>query len=248
MINKKLIFDLGFHNGDDSDFYLQKGFNVVAIEANTVLVKAGTRRFANYIKEGRLKLINRVITDTKGIVKFYINPTRSDWSSCDKRLAEIDNSKSITISVKTISIGDLCRKFGTPLYAKIDIEGQDVTAARQIYDLMEKPQYVSFETSKQTYMGIFSWLYISGYSSFQLVNQLKNPGRKDEKSNTSGEGKRLTDYRFSEFSSGFFGRDLPPDKWLAYDEALSRYLKYKELKILDNQELALGWLDLHAKL
>jgi hypothetical protein len=28
-----LIFDLGSHNGQDSDFYLKKGFTVVAVEA-----------------------------------------------------------------------------------------------------------------------------------------------------------------------------------------------------------------------
>ena len=40
-MNNNLIFDFGFHNGDDSDFYLRKGYNIVAIEANPELVNKG---------------------------------------------------------------------------------------------------------------------------------------------------------------------------------------------------------------
>jgi len=76
---------------------------------------------------------------------------------------------------------------------------------------------------------------------------LNNPDRKPEEVQTVTEGKKI-DYQFTKYSSGFFGNDLPNDKWLSYKEALTRYEKYKELKIIDNKELALGWLDLHASL
>jgi hypothetical protein len=32
-----LVFDIGCHRGEDSDFYLQKGFRIVAVEANPAL-------------------------------------------------------------------------------------------------------------------------------------------------------------------------------------------------------------------
>jgi hypothetical protein len=35
---------------------------------------------------------------------------------------------------------------------------------------------------------------------------------------------------------------------LTFDELLTRYIKYKELKQFDNVELALGWLDVHARI
>ena len=35
--DSKVIFDLGMHNGDDTAFYLSRGFNVVALEANPAL-------------------------------------------------------------------------------------------------------------------------------------------------------------------------------------------------------------------
>lgn len=40
-----LIFDIGMHNGDDSDYYLKKGFRVIAIEANPTLCALGAARF-----------------------------------------------------------------------------------------------------------------------------------------------------------------------------------------------------------
>ena len=235
-IKKKLIFDLGFYNGDDSDFYLKKGFNVVAVEANPYLVKDGTRRFQKQIEEEKLILIDKVISANKGRQKFYIHPNKPDWSSCNKGLAESDGSRAKVIFVETVSLNDLCQNFGTPLYIKVDIEGCDLIIAEQLYSLKNKPQYVSFEISKRDYTGIFPWLHVSGYKKFQLVNQLNNINREN------------INYQFSKYSSGFFGKDLDDNRWLSHDETLGRYLKYKELKIIDNKELALGWLDLHASL
>jgi FkbM family methyltransferase len=247
MKNNKLIFDLGFHNGDDSDFYLKKGFDVVAVEANPELVREGAERFHEYIGKKNLNLINKALSGEKGTVKFYIHPNKPDWSSCKKDMAESDGSRAKAVSVPSVSLGDLCRDFGIPLYVKVDVEGCDTMVAQQLYELKVKPQYVSFEVSRRDYMGIFSWLYVSGYTRFQLVNQLNNIDRQKDPSRKIFEGKNIR-YKFSKYSSGFFGKDLPQNKWTSFDEALSRYLKYKELKVIDNQELALGWLDVHASL
>ena len=40
MGGRRLIIDVGMHNGDDTAFYLAKGFEVVAVEANAALVEA----------------------------------------------------------------------------------------------------------------------------------------------------------------------------------------------------------------
>lgn len=247
MIKTNLIFDLGFHNGDDSDFYLKKGFNVIALEANSELVRKGNKRFRGYVAKKKLVLINKAVSNTTGRQNFYIHPNKSDWSSCYQELAESDGSKSKIVSVESISLSDLCKEFGTPRYVKVDVEGCDLIVARQLFGLNDRPQYVSFETSRKNYAGIFAWLYASGYKKFQLVNQLNNLNRKTVVARKAAEGKKI-DYKFSKYSSGFFGKDLPQDKWLSFDEALTRYVKYKELKIIDNQELALGWLDVHASL
>lgn len=225
-MHNDLIFDLGFHNGTDTAFYLSKGFKVVAIEANPELINDGLIRFKNEIDTGKLILLNNAIADKPGdSINFYIHPTKTEWSSCIQTKAESDGSQARLASVITTTLLQLCDEFGTPTYVKTDIEGHDITVAQQLFLLKDKPSYVSFETSKQDYAGIFSWLYVSGYKSFQLQNQLNNPP----------------------FSSGKFGQDLDLNKWKSFDETLVNYIKYKELKAIDNIELACGWLDVHAR-
>lgn len=223
-MNNKLIFDLGFHNGDDTYLYLSKGFNVVAIEANPYLVNEGIIRFKPQIEEGKLILLNMAIHSKQRKVDFYIHPSKSHWSSCLKDMAESDGSTSTHIEVQSITLHELFSEYGIPYYLKVDIEGCDLSVAQQLLECTLKPKYVSFETSRNDYFGIFSYLYVSGYSKFQLVNQINN----------------------SEFSSGLFGEYLPDKKWLTLDEALTRYIKYKELKKIDNINLGIGWIDVHA--
>ena len=239
-----LIYDLGFHNGDDTGFYLAKGFRVVAVEATPGLVEAGLRRYCTDVKNGRLILLNKAISETSGKVDFFVHPTKPEWSSCLLSMAESDGSSSVRVSVDSTNLHELFHEYGVPHYLKVDVEGCDLFVAKQLSEGKLKPKFVSFETSRRDYAGIFSYLYVSGYSRFQLINQINNPIRSSPV--TVHEGKDV-DFRFCEFSSGYFGDDLPKEKWLTFDELITRYIKYKELKQLDNVELGLGWLDVHAR-
>lgn len=244
---ENIIYDLGFHKGEDAEFYLAKGFNVIALEANPLLVKKGMVKFKNNIKNGQLILINKAVTDSKKEkIRFYIHPLKSDWGSCFVDLAESDGVKSQVVEVNTVNLDELFLQFGVPRYMKVDIEGYDLYVAKQLSISNKRPLYVSFEINKKDYAGIFSYLFVAGYKNFQLVNQANHPYRAVPKEGR--EGNKLISYRFGRYSSGYFGEDLPQDKWLSYDDALARYIKYRELKQLDNKELALGWIDLHAKL
>lgn len=244
MMSDDLIFDLGFHNGDDTGFYLAKGFSVVAVEANPELVEAGLRKYNADVREGRLILLNKAISETTGKVDFFIHATKTEWSSCLLSMAESDGSSSARVTVDSTNIKDLFYEYGVPHYLKVDVEGCDLFVAKRLSESELKPKFVSFETSRRDYAGIFSYLYVSGYSRFQLINQANNPKRSAPA--TVNEGKDVN-FTFSEFSSGYFGDDLPKEKWLTFDELITRYIKYKELKQIDNVELGLGWLDVHAK-
>lgn len=242
MTSNGLIFDFGFHNGDDSAFYLAKGYQVVAIEAHPELVEAGLRRFSMEVEAGRLVLLHKAVCEVSGKVDFFVHAAKPEWSSCVLSMAQSDGSCAVGVEVDSTNLHELCLQYGVPDYLKVDIEGCDLFVAKQLSECERKPRFVSFETSRRDYAGIFSYLYVSGYSRFQLVNQANNPKRRANVMNSRGGT-----FTFSEFSSGLFGEDLPKEQWLTFDETLTRYIKYKELKQIDNVELGLGWLDVHAR-
>ena len=226
-MKNKIIFDLGFCNGIDTMYYLSQGCKVVALEGNPTLVDIGNRRFKEEIENGQLILLNKVISNyTKDNIDFYINPEKIEWGSLYKEIAEQDGKQSIKVSVSSISFFDLIDLYGIPYYLKVDVEGCDVLIASNLSQLNEKPEVVSFELNKIDYLEIFMSLKRAGYTKFQLRNQINN----------------------IPYSSGLFGYLLPENKWLTFDEAFSRYVKYRDLRLLDNIDLAVGWLDLHAKL
>ena len=61
----KLIVDLGMNDGSDTFFYLKKGFNVIALEANPELADQASRRFARFINSNTLRILKHGITDVK---------------------------------------------------------------------------------------------------------------------------------------------------------------------------------------
>ena len=59
--NLDLIFDVGTHKGQDSDFYLKLGYRVVAVEANPALADELRHRFREAIADGRLILVDKAV-------------------------------------------------------------------------------------------------------------------------------------------------------------------------------------------
>lgn len=51
-----LIYDVGLFDGGDTAYYLFRGYNVVAIDANPVMVERARLRFAKEIRDKRLTL------------------------------------------------------------------------------------------------------------------------------------------------------------------------------------------------
>lgn len=245
MSDNNLIFDLGFHNGEDSNFYLAKGFRVIAVEANPELYETGMQKFSNEIEEGKLILLHKAISEKRGKVNFYVHATKTEWSSCLKIMAESDGSHASCVEVDSICMKGLFDEYGVPHYLKVDVEGYDSLVGKQVSEYDEKPKFISFETSRKDYPGIFSYLYVAGYERFQLINQANHPRR--SKPPITKEGNDIA-YTFSEYSSGYFGEDLNENRWMTFDETITRYVLYKELKRIDNIELGLGWLDVHARM
>ena len=62
---KKIIYDLGCHNGSNIPYYLLKADVVVAVDANPKLCEIIKVKFDKEIKQNRLVVENCIITTKK---------------------------------------------------------------------------------------------------------------------------------------------------------------------------------------
>ena len=66
-----LIYDIGMNNGDDTAYYLFKGYRVVAVEADPTLIEKARERFADDIRRGQLELLNVAIGPREETASFW---------------------------------------------------------------------------------------------------------------------------------------------------------------------------------
>ena len=72
-----LIYDVGMHEGKDTEFYLRKGFRVVAIEANPELADKVRNRLSADVESGRLTILELAISDRDGLADFWSRRRRT---------------------------------------------------------------------------------------------------------------------------------------------------------------------------
>lgn len=231
-MNKNLIYDVGMHKGEDTDYYLKKGFDVVAFEANPEMVHVCRERFRKEINEGRLIIVEGAIVDfgelaNKEIktVHFYKNTDVSVWGTVASDWAERNEklgTHSEKIEVPAVNFTDCLAKYGIPYYLKIDIEGMDIVCLKSLLHFTDKPDYISIESEKKSFRKLkkeFDLFKANGYDSFQLVNQADIQLQKEPR--PSKENK-FTDYTFEHGSSGLFGKDLT-GHWYSCKRAIRKY-------------------------
>ncbi len=228
----KLVFDVGMHKGEDTDYYLKKGFRVVSFEADPDLAELCRKRFSEQLKTGQLHIVEGAIVDLEkhqssdGKIRFFKNKKSSVWGTVVDDWAERNTklgSDSEIIEVAIIDFAACIRQYGMPYYLKIDIEGMDVICLKALRGFTERPAYISIESEKISFdklseeFRIFTEL---GYDAFQTVNQIKVTDQKEPKNTTEGN---YLGYRFSKGSSGLFGTDLNKSDWKSLDQSLKRY-------------------------
>ena len=54
MIKNDLIIDVGMHRGEDANYYLKRGYNVIAIDANPNIIKYVNKKFEQEVKLKKL--------------------------------------------------------------------------------------------------------------------------------------------------------------------------------------------------
>lgn len=220
-----LVFDIGLHEGQDTEFYLKKGFRVVAVDANAELCAAFARSHAAAVADGRLTIVNKAMSDRPGTATFYANAARSDWGTLNPEWVDRNRrlgTESTAHEVEATTMAELIAAFGTPYYAKIDIEGYDVIAVKGLRAVDERPKYVSIESDKVSFSALrqeFDLFASLGYDRFRIVNGLDVV--KQRQPNPPKEG-RFADHAMVEGASGLFGEELP-GPWLTSDEAIEAY-------------------------
>ena len=225
------------NNGDDTDYYLKKGFKVVAIDANPHLCRIAGERFRQYLENGDLRILNVAISEKVGKSSFYLNLENDHWSSLDIKWASRNNSKTQTIAVQAARLDQIIEQYGLPYYVKIDIEGGDKIALSQILSHTRQIPYISIEDCRLGFEYI-KMLSSFGYNKFKLVNQSLVYANPDKE----------ISYSFRLGSSGLFGESLTGN-WYSYEDFYEYYSKVARdpstlIKIAEPSV----WWDIHAAL
>ncbi|AFZ28077.1 methyltransferase, FkbM family [Cylindrospermum stagnale PCC 7417] len=267
-MNSNLIIDVGVHTGQDTEFYLKKGFRVVGIEAHPDIYESTKKRLNSYIENGQLTLLNVAISPKDEPVTFYANLDRTFWGTTSVDWAREGESAFGTRSVEMIVEGRtferVLEEFGIPYYLKVDIEGADLLCIQALRQFEIKPQFISMESTKASWSALLEELALLkelGYQKFKAINQAKvtqqvcpSPAR---------QGNYIP-HQFEYGATGLFGEETP-GIWLSQSEVIKAYkgifLNYKIFGIkgiihrfpvgkmlLDALNIKEPWYDTHASL
>lgn len=162
-----MIIDVGMCGGWDTEYYLRKGYRVVAIDADPALCERARERFSGAVEEGQLTIVNTGISDREETLVFYRNLTKPAMSSFRPELGKVGGAFE-EFPVPCRPLAELIEEHGIPYYMKIDIEGFDEIALRSLAP-EHAPAYLSVELSYSDH--ILEKLQELGYSSFKLINQ-----------------------------------------------------------------------------
>ncbi len=236
-----LIFDLGANQGEDTEFYLAKGFRVVGVEANPLLCNALREKLAGAIGEGRLVLLNTGIWTEARTATFYVNEENDHWSSFDPAYGTRQGTRFHTLEIPCITVQDLFAQYGLPHYLKIDIEGADRLVLAQMRGMAAVPRYISVEEYGPQ---AFRDLHALGYRRFKAVPQ--GDKRWAVPPNPPREG-RYVHKSFSGRDSGLFGDELP-ERWVELEPALEWFTRFVRTESFDYVGPPGEWWDIHGTL
>jgi FkbM family methyltransferase len=255
-MERKLIIDVGMHNGDDTYYYLKEGFNVVAIEADPVLCEKGAKRFQQEVNDGRLKILNIGVSDQEGTFPFYVNLTLNQWSSFSPEMG-MKKGKYKTLQIKATRFENILKEYGTPFYLKIDIEGFDTYCVAAL-DPADLPQYLSCEGQE---IDVLNQMYALGYRKFKIIDQFyahrslnisdaANPLHYWYYFIRFSVLKRIKSFykiKFPKDSSGPFG-EKAFGPWMTYEQVAELYNKFYNSRPGHKPLNPKSWFDFHASL
>lgn len=167
-----VIWDVGANNGDDTAYYLHRGFRVLAIEADPSMISLNEQRFATEIAQGRLTLLNIAVAAERTVAPFWICEGRPLWNSFDRAVATRDGRVARAIELEFWPLRDVIAKHGVPHYLKLSLHGDEHIC---LADLTPEtaPKYLSLELPRDVQLAeqIVERLVGIGYSGFKVIDQ-----------------------------------------------------------------------------
>lgn len=229
-----LVYDVGMHKGEDTEFYLRKGFRVIAFEADPDLASHCKARLKDFIERGQLIIVEGAIVDldvaenkNQKTIRFYKNnhmsvlgTVQADWA---QRNDELGSTSSGVIEVNVIDFAAVLQKYGMPHYMKIDIEGCDMVCVNALKKFSARPDYISIESDKTNFTNIKQEVetFVGlGYDHFMAVEQ-SDISFVQSPPNPATEGEYVP-HHFEVGSSGLFGLELG-GSWKPQDDVLRQY-------------------------
>ena len=209
-----LVMDLGMSEGNDTAYYLSKGFKVIGVEADTGMCEQLRARFAGEIAAGTLTVLNNAVGSTYGdTVEIHAHSKIQYISGVSKRPDVPD--EYVTYRVQTIDWRTLSAQAGIPRYLKVDVEGSEEPFLQSMLTQSEPgrlPEFMSVECYR---LDLVEQLHRLGYRRFAMVDQ--NPPGGLRLAERQIEGRALASADFSH-CSGPFGLDVFMEKgWTDID-------------------------------
>src|SRR5688572_20475780 len=237
-MENNLIYDVGMNNGDDTAYYLHRGYRVVAVEANPALVRQARQRFQEAIEVGRLIIKQVGIADTEGDLPFWLCGLHTEWSSFHRSIASREDSPHYSIQVPCIRFRSVLEEHGVPYYLKIDIEGYDIHCLNDLTPATA-PKYISVEANE---IGLLNRLHELGYGRFKCISQFNflplelPPSPRQiafeeatKKAEPLDPFRTWSDWIFNHGSSGPFAEELP-GRWQTFEEMRNVFEHYQAAK------------------
>jgi len=166
---QNLIFDIGMSEGNDTAFYLAKGFQVVGVEADPVVCANLAHRFASEIADNRLTLLNRAAASTDGeICEFWRNEAAQGLSALVYGRISQYGAELKPYQTQTTSWNYLQSLHGVPHYCKIDIEGAEIPFLESMVTANCLPTFISVEAHS---FAPVEQLFLMGNRKFKIVDQ-----------------------------------------------------------------------------
>jgi FkbM family methyltransferase len=238
----RLIYDIGMHNGSDTAYYLRKGFDVVAIEANPRFVEKVKTQFAPQIQSGQLTIYNVALTESEGEFSFFLHD-HDDWSRLDLKLDHrFEEGTYQEIKVRGVPFTTIYQRHPLPYYAKLDIEGPEFMVLSQMMSTRRYPPFVSVEVNLEV-DAMLDLLGAHGYTAFYLLGQydkswikLPHPPKEGNYFETSFHG----------LMSGPFGNEIP-GPWVSMSDVKAQIADHKERGRQGDESARSEWFDIHAR-